>query len=194
MYPDRDEAHRLLAEAGRLNPGPWTEHSRLVAECARRIAEKCGMNADKAYVCGLMHDIGRRFGKRHLGHVIDGRRYMQRLGYDEAARVCLTHSFCLKDVSLYIGKADVTEAELREIEEALIRIEYDDYDRLIQLCDSLAGTTVTRMEDRMNDVRRRYGRYPEEKWRMNMQLKEYFEQRMGMGLYEAVSGEGAKNE
>ncbi len=192
MYPDKNEALRLLAEAETHNPGPWTEHSKAVAECARRIAEKCGMNAEKAYACGLMHDIGRRFGKRHMGHIIDGRRYMLRLGYDEAARVCLSHSFSCKNVSMYIGNVDVTGAELREIEEALIAMEFDDYDRLIQLCDSLAGTEVTRMEDRMNDVRRRYGGYPEAKWEKNMQIKEYFEEKMGADLYNVVGGVSGK--
>ena len=30
------------------------------------------MDSEKAYVLGLLHDIGRKFGKRHLGHVSDG--------------------------------------------------------------------------------------------------------------------------
>ena len=67
MYPTRDEAEQLLKEAEKLNPGPWGDHSRTVAHCAQCIAEKSGLNSDKAYVVGLLHDIGRRFGKRHLG-------------------------------------------------------------------------------------------------------------------------------
>ncbi|MCD7817813.1 MAG: HDOD domain-containing protein [Lachnospiraceae bacterium] len=59
-----------------MNPGPWGAHSRTVAHCARCIAKQTGMDADKAYIVGLLHDIGRRFGKRHLGHVIDGYRYI----------------------------------------------------------------------------------------------------------------------
>ena len=51
------------------------------------------MDAEKAYVLGLLHDIGRKFGVRHLGHVSDGYRFMMSLGYDEAAKICLTHSF-----------------------------------------------------------------------------------------------------
>ncbi|MCC8152278.1 MAG: helix-turn-helix domain-containing protein [Lachnospiraceae bacterium] len=37
----------------------------IVAQC---IAKQTGMDADRAYIVGLLHDIGRRFGKRHLGH------------------------------------------------------------------------------------------------------------------------------
>lgn len=186
MYPDKDEALALLAEAESLNPGAWAEHSRMVGECARRIAERCGMNADKAYVCGILHDIGRRYGKRHMGHVVDGRNYMLRLGYDEAARICLTHSFSTKSVDDYIGNIDVTEAELNAVKEALLAIELDDYDRLIQLCDSLVGVRVMCMEERMDDVARRYGGYPERKREFNLGLKKYFEGKMGENIYRVV--------
>ena len=46
MYPQINEARALLEEAGRRNPGPWIQHSLVAAECARRIAEACGMNGD----------------------------------------------------------------------------------------------------------------------------------------------------
>ena len=97
------------------------------------------MNAEKAYVLGLLHDIGRKFGVRHLGHVSDGYRFMMSLGYDEAAKICLTHSFNNHTVDEYIGKLDVSEEEMKMIKAELARTVYDDYDRLIQLCDSLAG-------------------------------------------------------
>ena len=71
MYPDRKTAEALLTEAEPHNPGPWGDHSRTAAHCAEAIAAACGLDADKAYVLGLLHDIGRRYGKRHLGHVVD---------------------------------------------------------------------------------------------------------------------------
>ena len=93
MYPTREQAEALLAEALPHNPGPWGNHSRTAAHCAEKIAAAAGLDPDKAYVLGLLHDIGRRFGKRHLGHVSDGYSYMMSLGYEEVARVCLSHSF-----------------------------------------------------------------------------------------------------
>ena len=40
-----------------MTPDPWTAHSENVA-LAERIAEVClGLDADKAYVCGLLHNI-----------------------------------------------------------------------------------------------------------------------------------------
>jgi len=64
---------------------------------------------------------------------------------------------------------------------------FDDYDKLIQLCDSLASAEgVVDMEERMSDVKRRYGSYPQSKWDKNMELKAYFEQKAGGNIYEIV--------
>ena len=77
MLPTREEAERILAEAGKCNPGPWVNHSRVAAHCAEKIAEKCeDIDPEKAYIVGLLHDIGRKFGTRHLGHVSDGYTYI----------------------------------------------------------------------------------------------------------------------
>ena len=183
-YPTREEAESLLKEAESCNPGPWGDHSRIAAHCAEVIAAKSGMNAEKAYVLGLLHDIGRKFGKRHLGHVSDGYSYMMSLGYDDVARICLTHSFNQKDISKYIGKFDTTEEETKLIVDGLNALELDDYDRLIQLCDSIAGAEgIMDQTDRMMDVKNRYGYYDQEKWDTNIMLREYFERKMGEDLY-----------
>ena len=188
MLPTREEAERLLREAKQCNPGPWVNHSRVAAHCAEKIAQACGdMDAGKAYVLGLLHDIGRKFGVRHLGHVSDGYTYMMELGYDEAAKICLTHSFHNQTLEDYIGRFDTSEEELKLIKNTLAEVIMDDYDRLIQLCDSLAGSEgVLFMEDRMEDVRRRYGAYSKAKWDANLKLKEYFQEKAGRDIYEVV--------
>ena len=188
MLPTREEAERLLEEASQMCPGPWSDHSRMVARCAERIARVCpGMDADRAYVLGLLHDIGRREGVTSMRHVIDGYHFLKRLGYGEAARVCITHSFAVKDIHLYIGKVDVPDAEYREIDALLSGYAYDDYDRLIQLCDSLAMADGTiDLKARMDDVERRHGRYPEEKRQAHYRLKEYFDEKAGMDLYRVL--------
>ncbi len=188
MFPDRVEAEKLLSEAEHCNPGPWVNHCRICAECAEKIAEQCeGMDAEKAYVLGLLHDIGRKFGIKHLGHVYDGYKYMLKLGYDEVAKICLTHSFCTHDIKCYVGKFDVTEEEQRTLADALNNSVFDDYDFLIQLCDCLAGSDVVMdMTARMADVKRRYGYYPQDKWDRNMYLKQLFEKKTGKNIYEIV--------
>lgn len=164
MIPTREEALALLAEAEPHNPGPWGDHSRTAAHCAEKIAAACGLDPNKAFVLGLLHDIGRRFGKRHLGHVSDGYSYMMELGYDEVARICLSHSFNDQSLESYIGHRDTTPEETALIEMNLAAMVYDEYDRLIQLCDSLADASgVVDIEERMNDVKRRYGSYPQDK-------------------------------
>ena len=189
-YPIREEAHRLLTEAENCNPGPWGDHSRVAALCAERIARASGMNAEKAYVLGLLHDIGRKFGVYHIPHVYNGYHYMMELGYGEVARACLTHSFSTPDFRTYIGKFDLPEDQLQEMKELLAGMVYDDYDRLIQLCDALAmAEGVVDIEVRMSDVKARYGHYPQEKWDNNLWLKSYFEEKAGKNIYEIVKNE-----
>lgn len=190
-YPSRTIANELLRNAEKLNPGPWGNHSRTVAHCAEKIAFACGdMDSEKAYVLGLLHDIGRRFGVRHLGHVSDGYSYMSRLGFYEVARICLTHSFHNQSTEEYIGKFDTTEEERELIETTLTQVTMDDYDRLIQLCDAMAGSEgVLDIEERMNDVKARYGAYPQSKWDTNMELKSYFETKAGRDIYDVVEKE-----
>lgn len=191
MLPTREEAEKILREAETCNPGPWGNHCRVAAHCAEKIADGCGdMDADKAYILGLLHDIGRKFGGRHMGHVADGYSYMMSLGYDEAAKICLTHSFNNKTTAEYIGKFDTSEEELKMVEDAMAVAVYDDYDRLIQLCDALAGAEgVLNIEERMGDVKRRYGSFPEAKWNSNLALKKYFEEKTGQDIYVVVEKE-----
>lgn len=188
MLPTREIAEELLTEAETCNPGAWGDHSRVAAHCAEKIAQECdSLDADKAYILGLLHDIGRKFGVSHLKHVSDGYSYMISLGYDEAAKICLTHSFHDQTTDMYIGNFDTTDEELTMIQEALTCIVMDDYDKLIQLCDSIAGSKgVLAIEERMNDIRNRYGSYPQEKWDHNLKLKQYFEEKMGKNIYDVV--------
>ena len=186
-YPSKTEAKSLLSDGGKCNPGPWINHSKTAAHCAEKIALYSGLCPEKAYVLGLLHDIGRKFGKRHLGHVSDGYSYMMELGYPDAARICLTHSFNEMQIEGYVGNFDTTEAETTLIRTKLKETKPDDYDLLIQLCDAISGSDgVMDILDRMNDVKRRYGHYDQNKWNRNLELKTLFERRMKLDLYAAV--------
>ena len=184
MLPDREKAMHLLEEAYTRNPGPWKNHSIVAAECAYKIAERCAeMDPEKAYIIGLLHDIGRREGVTYIAHVMDGYRYLTGLGYDEAARICITHSFLIKDISDYIGKIDISEAAVTELKQLLADYTYDDYDLLIQLCDSIAlPSGSVSIEQRIADVKRRYGYYPEDKAQKAGELQRYFEEKSGLDI------------
>ncbi len=183
----REQAFALLEDAGKCNPGPWVQHSKCVARCAEKIAAKCGMDSEKAFVLGMLHDIGRKFGVTHFAHIVDGYKYLMEFGYNEQAQICLTHSFSTQCIDDYIGEFDVSDDDKIEFTAKLNDCEYDDYDRLIQLCDSLAGVEVMEMNERMDDVARRYGYFPEKKRRANIELKEYFESIAKENIYSIVS-------
>ena len=192
--PSRCLAEHILEEAVAKNPGPWREHSLAVARAAEKIAlavnQNCGqekLNPDHAYIYGLLHDIGRQEGHTYIAHVYDGYHFLNSLGYENAARICLTHSFNLQTTDDYIGKIDISDEQMQELKDLLASVAYDDYDRLIQLLDSTCGADRTQnLEKRMGDVKARYGYYPQAKWDKNFELKKYFEQLAGRDLYDII--------
>ena len=190
MIPNKKIALQELEIAGKLNPGLWTEHSKNVALAAYHIASGCPqMNADTAYVLGLLHDIGRRTGIAAVRHIIDGYDYAVSKGWEEVARICLTHSFPIKDIEADIGKKDITSEQYKFIDQFLNSIEYDEYDKLIILCDALADAKgFCILEKRFVDTTRRYGIYPftVERWNKTIEYKEHFENVMNRSVYSVL--------
>lgn len=186
MYPTRETAAAELELAGKMNPGPWTRHSLHTAQAAQIIASHCGMDSEKAFVCGLLHDIGRRIGIVAVRHVIEGYDYATKQGWDEVARICLTHSYPIQDIDADIGKMDITDEQYRFMKTALNALTYDDYDKLIILCDAIADANgFCILEKRLMDTTRRYGIYPFslDRWNKTFEYKSYFEQKIGTSLY-----------
>lgn len=188
MLPTKETAEFELQLAGELNPGPWTKHSVNVGIAARNIAERMpGMDAEKAYILGVLHDIGRRVGIVDIPtHVYEGYKYCKEKGWDEVARICMTHSYPLmQDEFNYELR---TEAE-HEIKKYIEDCEADEYDMLIQLCDALAtdyGFVI--VEKRFVDVTRRYGIMETyiKGWERTFANKEYFEEKMGCSVYDVL--------
>lgn len=191
-YPDLDTAERMLLEAEKRNPGPWVLHSRNVALAAKTIAGCCpGMDAEKAYVLGLLHDIGRREGAYGMRHALDGYRFCLSLGFPEAARICMTHSFPTGNIGEAQGEWHCTEEDYRFVKEYLADVQYNKYDRLIQLCDSLAPASgFCLMEKRLVDVVLRNGanEYTQQKWQAFFEIKKFFEKSMNRTVYEVLPG------
>ena len=86
MLPTVDEALYELKLAEDLNPGPWVRHSINVGIAARNIAEKVSwLDPEKAYIVGLLHDIGRRVGIVDIPtHIYEGYRYCMEKGWEVA--------------------------------------------------------------------------------------------------------------
>lgn len=190
MFPDRETAMREWETAGKMNPGPWTQHSYHVAQAAQIIAGACGdLSPDKAFVCGLLHDIGRRTGVAAVRHIIDGYDYAMEKGWDEVARVCLTHSFPVQDIDADIGRKDISRAQYDFIKRYLESLVYDDYDKLLILCDALADAKgFCILEKRFIDTTRRYGIYPFtlDRWNNTYAYKAYFEEKSGKPIYKLL--------
>ncbi|MCD2346125.1 HD domain-containing protein [Clostridium guangxiense] len=126
------EAEKELEIAAKLNPGPWVKHSMSVGLNAKLIADKIDiLDSNKAYVMGLLHDIGRRAGIKSIMHTIDGYDYMMSLNEKEIGKICLTHSYPIQDVNTFFGKFDCTEEQKVFLSSFIKNAVYDDYDRLI---------------------------------------------------------------
>ncbi|MEE1170746.1 MAG: hypothetical protein U0K87_00145 [Ruminococcus sp.] len=99
-----------------------------------------------------------------MRHIIDGYRFMTSLGCDDCAQICLTHSFPYKDILSYNGQNDCTAEETEFIKSFIENTKYDDYDKLIQLCDDL---TIP-------------------KWKAFLELKDYFDKKTETDIYKLI--------
>lgn len=190
--PSLFEAESMIGDAENLNPGPWVAHSRFVAQAARLIAaEHPCLDTEAAAILGLLHDIGRREGMKGMRHVLDGYRFLLIHGFEDAARISLTHSYPTKIAAEGSSMWDGTREEFNFVQAYLDQIEYTPYDRLIQLCDSLAFPgSFCLLEQRLVDVVMRYGfnEFTLPKWRAFFQIKKDFEQEIGGSIYSLLPG------
>jgi len=186
------EAELLLREAEEKNPGPWVAHSEYVAKAAQNIANKCPeLDSQTAYVFGLLHDIGRREGKTHLHHIINGYHFLRELGHEDIARISLTHSFAIPDLDAYVGEHDCNPEDISFITDFLSTNKPTDYELLIQLCDGIAlPSGFCLMEKRMIYVAMRLGINEKTipSWRERYKIKEYFEGIIGCSIYQLLPG------
>lgn len=163
--------------------GFWVEHSRGAAAVAEKVAKLCGLDADFAYAAGLIHDIGRyRKSQSGMYHVLEGYKILES-EIPELARFCLTHSFNPKTKvhEMQIG----TDAEYDFVRDYIYDIEYDDYDKLIQLADFMSGGHgVTTVERRFCSVLARHGlRDARGDLVALLTLKDYFDKKCGQNIY-----------
>ena len=149
------------------------------------------MDADTAYVYGILHDIGRHAGVSSEKHLIDGYRYCMERGWEKAAQICISHAFMIQDISTSIGVFDMPEADKAFMERFVREAVYDEYDYLVQLCDALAlPSGFCLLEKRFVDVAVRYGMHPAtiDRWKVILGIKERFENKMGCSIYDCLPG------
>ena len=187
-----ETAEAALAWAGKQNPGKWIEHSRFVALACKNIAAQCeDLSANHAYCYGLVHDIGRYAGISSERHLIDGYRFCMKHGWEKAAQICISHAFMIQDIKTSIGTFDVSNEDYLFMEHFIKSAVYDDYDRLVQLCDALAlPTGFCLLEKRFVNVAIRYGTPPStvERWKKILELKTQFESKINGSIYQLLPG------
>ncbi len=168
-YPDAKTAEDFfehVIKERNLSPCPflpqwektYREHCNKVAQNARKIAQHTtDMNPDLCFVMGLLHDCGRikdeKAENRHHGWV--GYQLMSSKGWDDVARICITHNFYEKEFD--IKNYPIINEDVIACQKFLSRIEYNDYDYLMQLTDVLndMGTDCT-IEYRFASLANRY--------------------------------------
>lgn len=185
-------AYAYLDEAKKMNPGPWVEHSLHAAKAARNIAERVpDLDPDIAEAFGYIHDIGRRFGIYKMNHVILGYKFMIQEGYNDAARICLTHSFPTKNADDDIAEWDCSNEDYLFVKQFIDTIEFNEYDELLQLCDALAlPNGFTLVERRLVDISLRYGvdNNTIKRWKAFFSIQDNIEKKLGCSIYTLLPG------
>jgi hypothetical protein len=190
--PSLETARDILSEAAEMNPGPWIQHCVNTGRAAEMIAElHPDLDPTTAYILGSLHDIGRREGMTALRHMIDGYTFLHALGYDDAAQICLTHTFPFPDTKVASGKWDCSDQERAFVQDYLEHVTYNEYDRLVQLCDAVAlPTGFCLIEKRLVDVALRRGahRHIVLRWKGYFDNQCAIEKTIGRSIYSLLPG------
>ncbi len=187
-----EEAYKLLEESPRDNKELWIKHSVNVAIVAERLAEELNLNSKKAYVFGLIHDIGRR-KREHTGlrHVIEGYNYLISLGYEEEARVCLTHTFYSRSLvkpNLVKEHTNLTRTEINFIMDYINKNGFNMYDKILQIADNMGSASgINTIERRRTESMLRYGitDITEKNLKGIFKVQNEIENKLGHSIYKA---------
>lgn len=173
----------------------WVNHSKNAARFSEEVAKRAGMDVERAYANGLLHDVGRGIscGARHI---TDGYRFLKEKGLDEQARICLTHSFYPKTKLKNFGRAFSPE-DYEFLRDFLAQVEYDDYDHLVQLADFMAGSSqglICSIEKRFTSVLvRHHNQDAHLELSALLGLKRYFSEKCGEDIYQIFADEISQN-
>ncbi len=167
-------------------------HSRGVGRCCRIIAENCSeLNVEKAYALGLLHDYGKRISEKITGrfHGREGYEIMMAMGYDDVARVCLTHSFYAPDFKDN-DYPSYKKEWLLWAKEKMSSLIFNDYDRLVQLCDLFfEGLEKVCIKKRIKGISFRYNLKETDTknfYDNAVKNKKYFDEKCGCDIYKLL--------
>lgn len=185
-----EKAYSFLEDAPRKNKELWIKHSVNVAIVAERLAKQLKLDSKKAYVLGLVHDIGRR-KKEHVGlrHIIEGYNFLEEQGYKEEARVCLTHTFYSRNLvkpNLTKANTNLTRNEIEFISDYINKNGFNIYDKILQIADNMGSATgINTVERRRTESMLRYGitDVSEKNLREIFKVQNEIEEKLGFSIY-----------
>ena len=133
---------------------PHAEHILIVAIAAAviaRIVKQDDTCVEQAFVCGLLHDIGRYIVDEKAAkypHTIAGYERCKKFKITSVAQVCLTHS--ILDGVTKQEYPDYTEEQLDWVNKKMTTINRNFYDDLVMLIDlHCRGNQVFTIKDRL---------------------------------------------
>lgn len=166
-------------------------HSQLVADAAELIAAKIpDMDEQKAYIYGILHDYGKYFGdvqNKTTFHGLIGYYKLMEMGYEDVAKINLTHTFVNKQFTIDEYPAYNREHMIKT-KQLIDNMEFDDYDKLLQLCDLLPKKFdgyegIEKRFERLEKVYNIPHEIAKQKIRDAISIKEYFENKANCDIY-----------
>lgn len=113
-------------------------HSLGTAECAKKLAEKFGLNPEKAYIAGLLHDAAKCFSNEKLLEIIHAHLNVEE---SELQNYKTLHA----PVSAYIVEKDfgVTDKEILSAIRwhTLGKLDMTDFEKIVFLADKIEPNT-----------------------------------------------------
>jgi len=197
----REQAETVFVEKTKMTPHQsLVNHMRGVAEICETIAKNMNefsrknggediIDSEKAYISGLLHDIGKYEGHEDgLLHPVRGYKILEELEFSEIAHVALTHTFYgFFEVDNQCYYDEMTEEDVKFVQKYFGEHEIDDYDRLVQIADNMNNglSKVMTISDRFCDILYRHEiSSPNKRLKVLYELKEYFDKKIGGNIYE----------
>ena len=161
-----------------------------VAKISESIAKHSDgrLNPDTAYALGLLHDIGRIKDETvtKVPHGVEGFNYLAEHGYPDLAPICLTHGFISKDIK----KSDYPTYRnglFKQVKNYLADLEYNDYDRIIQLADLFSrGKEILSIHQRLEKNKSFYHIKSLSYEKEAFELRDYINKKFGINAEQLV--------
>jgi hypothetical protein len=130
------------------------EHSKTVANAAKRIATCIKeMDSEKAYIYGMMHDVGKFYLDKQNSYKHPRLGYdIMKNSYNDVAKICISHAFPDFDSFEHVlHYCHGDEIETHTVFDILKTIRRNNYIDLIQFCDKISGVHgYMTIEDKFN--------------------------------------------